>query len=52
MVTWASSLFPALILLLITHGKTLKPDILFITGDFFSDKQKWELPIRFFADRK
>jgi hypothetical protein len=28
---------------LITQVNALKPDLLFITGDFFSDKQKWEL---------
>jgi uncharacterized protein len=28
---------------LIAQVNALKPDILFITGDFFSDKQKWEL---------
>ncbi|PKN65539.1 MAG: hypothetical protein CVU54_18765 [Deltaproteobacteria bacterium HGW-Deltaproteobacteria-12] len=28
---------------LIAQVNALKPDLLFITGDFFSDKQKWEL---------
>ncbi|MEI7635671.1 MAG: metallophosphoesterase [Syntrophus sp. (in: bacteria)] len=28
---------------LIAKVNALKPDLLFITGDFFSDKQKWEL---------
>jgi predicted MPP superfamily phosphohydrolase len=28
---------------LIVQVNALKPDLLFITGDFFSDKQKWEL---------
>ena len=28
---------------LITQVNALKPDLLFITGDFFSDKQTWEL---------
>lgn len=28
---------------LIAQVNTLQPDLLFITGDFFSDRQKWEL---------
>jgi hypothetical protein len=28
---------------LIAQVNALKPDLLFVTGDFFSDKQKWEL---------
>ena len=28
---------------LIAQVNALKPDLLFITGDFFSDKQKWDV---------